>query len=581
MRLSDIDYFVMLGKCLESCPGRVDEAARCYQTIIENDEYNIEARLSLISLIEKSGDVEKAYRLANETVLIGRSALFEKGSRKRGRKAKNRDIHEIRPAMRRKKISTASKPVRSYKDLPEGERPLHGADWETSRLTRVLQLYETLKEATPLMREGDEDAQDQWLDAAEAMIRDFRSNRIFYPFQRYDMFTGFNENMPEKIRPKGPLAQAEDLAMRLRSTLADGDGNLPPLPMPGDYRGISFGEWLDIFLEYALLLASNGEKDEAFEAIGAASDASVYYHDKQSMLYIQTCRLTCALRLRDELALGEVSRWFTREYQFSTSAYQIFAGLARMSRPTPAMTEGKGTHYGAGSTMKYILRQVKTMDLSIAKSNERDSLVSKSKFKDQIRHNALEDQAILSLSTKDEQGNLIPAEELDVALLVLYGHICYSGGSYTSALAYLSRGYALDPNNPTIILTIALSYIHQSLKRQAGNRHRLINIGLGFLTKYRSIRLENGVKQEMQEAHFNTGRIWHTLGLEHMAIPEYQKVLELSEEIQAEALAGENAGDGGYVEDFGRDAALALQQMYAMNGQALLAREITHRYLVF
>ena len=42
--------------------------------------------------------------------------------------------------------------------------------------------------------------------------------------------------------------------------------NTPAIEIPEDYHGIPFRAWLDIFLEYALCLARNGDAREAYRA---------------------------------------------------------------------------------------------------------------------------------------------------------------------------------------------------------------------------------------------------------------------------------------------------------------------------
>jgi general transcription factor 3C polypeptide 3 (transcription factor C subunit 4) len=123
-------------------------------------------------------------------------------------------------------------------------------------------------------------------------------------------------------------------------------GNVVEEPLPTaittDYHGISFDEWLDVFLEYALVVAGQGEPEEAYETLSAAADASIWYHSKSSTRQIHVCwfsqsilvsvfkmnvltRITaCALRLRDEEILVNEARWFMKEYQFVTDTYRLF-----------------------------------------------------------------------------------------------------------------------------------------------------------------------------------------------------------------------------------------------------------------
>lgn len=76
--------------------------------------------------------------------------------------------------------------------------------------------------------------------------------------------------------------------------------------------------------------------------------------------------------------------------------------------------------------------------------------------------------------------------------------------------------------------------------------------------------------EERQEAHYNVARMYHLLGLTHLAIPYYQLVLD---EITDQTPRSTR-------EDLVIDAAYNLQTMYAIAGNMQLARQITKRWLV-
>jgi general transcription factor 3C polypeptide 3 (transcription factor C subunit 4) len=63
-----------------------------------------------------------------------------------------------------------------------------------------------------------------------------------------------------------------------------------------------------------------------------------------------------------------------------------------------------------------------------------------------------------------------------------------------------------------INLTIGLSYIQLSLKRQTENRHFQIMQGFGFLFRYYDIRKKSPHPAERQEAEYNIARAYHMLG---------------------------------------------------------------------
>ena len=106
---------------------------------------------------------------------------------------------------------------------------------------------------------------------------------------------------------------------------------------------------------------------------------------------------------------------------------------------------------------------------------------------------------------------------------------------------------------------------------------------------------------EKQEMEFNFARVYHSLGLAHLAIEGYERVLELGKQIQLEtsqSLPNKDPatdsdvaiGDGDketssptsnpLVEDFSPEAAYALQCIHVISGNAKTARAVTEAWLV-
>ena len=59
--------------------------------------------------------------------------------------------------------------------------------------------------------------------------------------------------------------------------------------IPTSYRDISFAEWLDVFLKYALCLSRRGDTIGAYDIISAAYDANVFYHSSEFVFLIHVC----------------------------------------------------------------------------------------------------------------------------------------------------------------------------------------------------------------------------------------------------------------------------------------------------
>jgi general transcription factor 3C polypeptide 3 (transcription factor C subunit 4) len=196
-----------------------------------------------------------------------------------------------------------------------------------------------------------------------------------------------------------------------------------------------------------------------------------------------------------------------------------------------------------------------------------------------------------SYTAKDHNGNIIINDDLDSALLMLYGHILYSGGGYAYSLSkprmsmpysstadsfsdYFFRAYALDPRDSMVNLSLGLGFTHYALKRQSENRHFLIMQGLKYMFTYYTLRQSSPLLEQRQEAAFNMARTYHMLGLTHLALPYYEETLDIGARLLA-------SGKENQINNFIRDAAYDLQNLYAMVGNLDMARSITNKWLTY
>lgn len=104
-----------------------------------------------------------------------------------------------------------------------------------------------------------------------------------------------------------------------------------------------------------------------------------------------------------------------KNYQFVTDGYRLFAALNRLC-------DSENSWFNCGPSQKYVLRQLKAVDFSLLGEARRKTLF----------------QERASYTTKDSKGNPIQADDMDVALLMLYGHILYAGKSYAYAVSMLT-----------------------------------------------------------------------------------------------------------------------------------------------
>ncbi|RFU27016.1 hypothetical protein B7463_g9320, partial [Scytalidium lignicola] len=512
---------VQLGTCYFRISMK-QQAEECFQTAIQIDENNIEARIQLAKLYEELNEQKQAFIFVNEVMSLRRAQGLASSEVEAGVEGSQSNAQYLmkdkQPRKSQYKPRRLANPVDRLKD-------------EAARSEQLHTQYLIMQAKRSQMRDGDEEAMQSWMDAAGDLINDFRSCKTFYPWDKYVHFLGYSRD--SRLQAQTPLdsdisAMADRLSHNLGAHAQD-SSKLSQAEIPADYRGISFSVWLDIFLEFAICLARVGRGRDSYEICEAAKDAIVFYHSREDMFLIHVCWCTCALLTNDEETCVSVARFFMKEYQFTTDSYRMFAAITRICQSPISW-------YNSGPTQKYILRQIKAMDFSLVDKTQREKYFAEKG----------------SYSAQDESGRAIVNDDMDTALLMLYGHILYTGTSYAYALNYFFRALALDPTNP------------------AENRQHLIVQGLTFMFRYYEQRRESFRIEERQEAHYNIARAYNMLGLSNLAAPYYSRVLEEA------SVCGNQGGS----EDLVVEAAYNLQAIYVASGNQNLARAITSRWLV-
>lgn len=520
------------------------EAELCFQNAVQMEEDNIPARMELARLYERLNEKEQSFMYVNEIIAIRRT---------------QRQVEDPESVPKSLDAAASKKPRRKQTSFASIRRPqsryvprrlLHPAERlkeEAARAEHLQSQYSIMKIELERMRAGDETATLKWMEAAEDLIDDFRGFKTFYPWDKYVKFLGYSND--DKFQAETKLeTDLTEMADRLSKKLgadAEDKTSATSASIPADYRGISFSSWLDIFLEYAICLAKDGNDRESYEICESARDAIVFYHKREDMFLIHVCWGTCALLCNDEEMCIRVARYFMREYQFTTDSYRMYAAIARLCQSPVSW-------YCSGPEQKYMLRQVKAMDFNLVdKSRRQKGYAEKAGY-----------------TSQDKNGKPILNDDMDVALLMLYGHILYSGTSYAYSLNYFLRAYALDPNNAIINLNIGLAYVHHSLKRQADNRQFMILQGLTFLFDYYNSRKQSAAVEERQEAHYNLARVYHMLGVSHLAIKYYLRVLNETKDHESTR------------EDITIDTAHNLKILCMITGNRKLANVIARQWLV-
>ncbi|KAI0480602.1 hypothetical protein GGR56DRAFT_626811 [Xylariaceae sp. FL0804] len=605
----DSSSLLAAGRCYLDA-GDKRQAEECFSAAIDADEPNdpasIDARYELAKMYEAAREEREAFILVNEAIKL-QNAQYEyrreddeeddetnedhEGHVNEGQEGGEAEIHGDTEAMglnanRPKKLRElkpkppkppkAPKPVKPKpapkpkKDAPpkaprRRPRVFARSDEleaeERRRSEHLARAWQEVRESREERGDGDGKPSQGFMRSAKELVDDFRSCKNFYSWDKYLTHLGIDLDrgtIMSASRGRNLIEMKERLSQNLNPNSSVEEKRVLERKAVS-YRGVPFDEWLGLFMEFALGLAQSDRFSEAYKVCESARDAEVFSKNKEDLFFVHVTWASCALRARDEEMCVAAARAIMRENQFDTDPFRMFAALSRLC-PSPA------SWYASGPVQKYLLRQIKLMDRSLMRTDGADDS-----------------------GGDDEEGAVAPgtfrktypAKELDVTLLMLYGHILFVSNSFTNALNYFFRAYSADPANQMILLSIGQCYIHYALKRQSENRQYHLVQGFSYLHEYYALRTASPRAAARQEAHYNMGRSYHAVGLVHLAIEFYQKALQ-DRPTDDEGDGGDGRGTGGGVmgrDDLAQEAAFNLQQICWAGGDLESVRALAEEYL--
>ncbi|KAF3902623.1 hypothetical protein ABW21_db0209349 [Orbilia brochopaga] len=564
-----VDLWLRLGKSYKVLRSW-ENARRCLECVVECKPDDLKSRLLLIEIYEVLDMNERALEVVNEVIDI------------RERNKEQREARGEQEEAPQEGTGTGLFVSRDVKKKPKPRKynPTASERYqaEKQRTELCLQNYQRLELLRSKVEQQDTDAILQWLDTAGEMFDDFRSSRALYPSERRFEYAGFLGYTAARRSGKriNLESQMNLMKRRLESNLEyqmdleENHNDDGPQPDITQYRGLGFDVWLNIILNYAILLTlyEDGGEIEAFDVCRAAKDANIFYHDKKDAdlskrprFLISLVHLACAVYAQDSDQTSEVLRYFTSTLLFYDNSYHLYATVASFVRGN--LKQYPGTNlFSVQNNQKYLMRQLKALDKHVL-------------GKDIV--------GLAAQLLRDDNDVEIVPETMSINALVLYAQIMLDGRSYTSSLHYLSRAYAAQENHPMILFQMALAYLHRAMQRQSENRQYHVVQGLVFLNRYYKIKSTSDDWFDRQEAEYNVGRAYHQLGLEHYAVNYYEKVLQMSEEWvnpgeDEEARAEEEQKfESG---DLKWEAAYNLQVLYHAVGSVDMCRDIVAKALV-
>lgn len=212
---TDASFFMDMAVCYKAL-NLSAEAEDCYQTVIHNDDDNIEARVQLAKMYEELGMSERAVVYVNEVIAMGRIEEASKAPKR-----------SKRPKTAAATVTEPSAPTTTNASDPSRQQPRSSASHkeagEKVKEDRFHMLYSQMQGLSGGLGHGDEQATAEWMELAKILIQDFRSNKVFYPFDKYMRFFGYSkEARTRALKPKASQAVEEMEAMAGRLRISTG-----------------------------------------------------------------------------------------------------------------------------------------------------------------------------------------------------------------------------------------------------------------------------------------------------------------------------------------------------------------------
>lgn len=305
------------------------------------------------------------------------------------------------------------------------------------------------------------------------------------------------------------------------------------MPFPKqEFKGLTYDQWYELFAKYALFIAEFENDIENSSAIfEIIKQVNVF---KGNELATSLIGLSIGILTSNTSFISTQTRNIMNDHQFAIDGLRLYLSSI-------ITTYQMEMEYADAPSQKFMLRQIKAFDY--LKSDDKDNVVGKANI------------------TKTN----VDVTKEHFLINYIYASYLFTNKSYYSAIIYLLKLYQVYPNNPDLLLLLALSNFHRSVQRKTLNTSFQILQGLTFLVEYIKSKDQNDIYNQM-EAFYNVGRSFHLLGLDHLATKFYERVLEIE------------VDDPSY--DLKWEAAHNLCIIYNLNQNYKEAEKIMDKYLV-
>ncbi|KXS21759.1 TPR-like protein [Gonapodya prolifera JEL478] len=357
---------------------------------------------------------------------------------------------------------------------------------------------------------------NEFTKAARPLVQRFHGSKDLYPYDRRPPIISADGKIVKGGQTRESLASlSKRVGKKIdRSTQLDDMSYV-------DFQGLTLKDWYELCVRYAIILARRQQFDIAQATLETTANAVVFAYNRECAWKLHMHMLSVALLSTNTSKISEVCRWISNERQVHGDAFRLYSAM--MSSGTESISV-----YNNHPNHKYIQRQI------------------------------------------NEDKKMLLQNDVDPVLLCLNGHIFLAGRTYKNAIPAYLRAYEACPVDPLINLTLGIAFLGKALTRQTENRHLQITQGLAFIFRYYDLRRGNA------EACYNVARAFHQIGLLHLAIPYYERCLNVHRLPQRDSAGAALP----YSPDLTKEVAYNLTRLYMRTGSRAMAAAVASRFLV-
>jgi general transcription factor 3C polypeptide 3 (transcription factor C subunit 4) len=268
MDILDSGFYFDIAICYQAL-GRVSDVRSAIRSIRQSDR-TADAHIGLAKLYQSQGKLDLMWRLIRELRKMGKTDIV-----------RNAGLPTTRPSSLTARDEGPQIPSSLFRRLRKDpnqrkipKKPIERAKEEHVQDIVVRAMFDDMQPLQLAADASDTEATMEWLSLASELFEVFRSQRAFFPRDKAKPYKGALGNYVSI--PDGDILDPDNLEFLL----------------PKEYRKISFDDWADLLMRYAICVADRGNRELCWTIIKVCTDANAIYSDARRHLIVRITALS-------------------------------------------------------------------------------------------------------------------------------------------------------------------------------------------------------------------------------------------------------------------------------------------------